>query len=132
MEPEDPVYHRNLGDAILHLNGPEEAEPIYLETIRLAGRQLAINPDDSYALSSLLVAGASVSDLETYQKAKQKMTENWASDPQAQYDFAIAASRLGEMAERKNYATKAYELGYPVALLKADPDISATGVTFLK
>jgi tetratricopeptide (TPR) repeat protein len=129
-EPEDPIYYRNLGDATWHLDGPDAAEPIFQEAIRLAQRQLAINPDDSYALSSVMVSAASIGDMEPYQKTRQKMIDNWGSDPQTQYDFAIAASRLGEMGVAQEHARKAYKLGYPVALLRADPDITATGVTF--
>ena len=129
-EPEDPIYYRNLGDATWHLDGPDAAEPIFQEAIRLAQRQLAINPDDSYALSSVMVSAASIGDMEPYQKTRQKMIDNWGSDPQTQYDFAIAASRLGEMGVAQEHARNAYELGYPVALLRADPDIAATGVTF--
>jgi serine/threonine-protein kinase len=129
-EPEDPVYYRNLGDATWHLDGPGVADPIFQEAIRLAKRQLAINPDDSYALSSVMVSAASIGDMEAYQKARQKMIDSWGSDPQTQYDFAIAASRLGEMGVAQEHARNAYDLGYPVALLRADPDISATGVTF--
>ena len=129
-EPEDPVYYRNLGDATWHLDGPGVADPIFQEAIRLAKRQLAINPDDSYALSSVMVSAASIGDMEAYQKARQKMIDSWGSDPQTQYDFAVAASRLGEMGVAQEHARNAYDLGYPVALLRADPDISATGVTF--
>jgi tetratricopeptide (TPR) repeat protein len=130
MEPEDPVYYRNLGDAIWHLDGPEEALPIFLEAILLAERQLAINPDDSYSLSTMMVAGASVGEIEIYDRARQKLLEDWASDPQTQYDFAISASRLGEMDASREYARAAYEMGYPLALLDADPDILASGATF--
>jgi tetratricopeptide (TPR) repeat protein len=129
-EPEDPIYYRNLGDAVWHMDGPQEAEPIFLESIRLAKRQLAINPDDAYALSTVMIAGASVGDIETFERARQKMFDKWATDPQTQYDFAISSSRLGEMTDAQEHARTALELGYPVALLKADPDIAASGATF--
>ena len=98
--------------------------------MRLAKRQLEINPDDSYSLSTMMIAAASVGDMETYQTVKRKMLEEWASDPQVQYDFAISASRLGEMEAGREYARNALELGYPVAFLNSDPDISLTGVEF--
>lgn len=129
-EPEDPVYYRNLGDALWHGVSPEQAEPTFVEAIHLARRQLAINPDDSYALSSLMVSAASIGDVDAYLRAKKKMVEEWASDPQTQYDFAIAASRLGELEAAQDHARQAYELGYPVAFLRADPDITASGANF--
>jgi len=130
LEPEDPLYYRNLGDAIWHGASPEEAEPTFVEAVRLAKRQLSINPDDSYALSSLMVSAASLGDVDAYLRAKKKLAEKWGSDPQTQYDFAIAASRLGEMEVAQNHARQAYELGYPVAFLRADPDIAASGANF--
>ncbi|MBT8057977.1 MAG: tetratricopeptide repeat protein [Gammaproteobacteria bacterium] len=130
LEPEDPVYYRNLGDATWHLEGPEQAEPVFIEAIRLTRRQLAINPDDSYALSTLMVASASVGDLETYEETRQKVLDESARDPQSHYDIAVSSSRLGDMDYCRESARKAYELGYPVALLEADPDISASGVSY--
>ncbi|MDH3786954.1 MAG: tetratricopeptide repeat protein [Xanthomonadales bacterium] len=129
-EPEDPVYYRNLGDALWHLDGAVGAESTFRDAIRVAKPQLAINPDDYYAQSTMMVAGASVGDIETYEKNKQKLLEKWAGDPQSQYDFAVASSRLGEMDDCREYARKAHELGYPVALLEADPDISLAGTRF--
>jgi serine/threonine-protein kinase len=129
-EPEDPVYYRNLGDALWHLDGAVGAESTFRDAIRVAKPQLAINPDDYYAQSTMMVAGASVGDIETYEKNKQKLLEKWAGDPQSQYDFAVASSRLGEMDDCREYARKAHELGYPVALLEADPDISVAGTRF--
>ncbi len=130
IEPEDPIYHRNLGDATWHLEGPERAGPVFLESIRLARRQLAINPDDSYALSTLMVASASVGDLETYERTRRKVLELHAEDPQSWYDIAVSSSRLGDMQGARESAQKAYEMGYPVALLQADPDIWASGARF--
>lgn len=101
-----------------------------MEAVRLAKRQLAINPDEVYALSTMLVAGASAGDLESYRRAKDRTLEMWSGDPQAHYDIAVAASRLGEMAAASDAARQALDLGYPVALLRADPDISASGVEF--
>lgn len=126
--PEDSIYHRNQGDAIWHLEGPQSAKPIFEEAIHLAKRQLAINPDDIYATSTLLVAGASTGDRESYQRAKQKSLEMWAGDPQVHYDLAVSASRLGDMSAARASARQARDLGYPPALLRADPDISASGV----
>ena len=77
-----------------------------------------------------MVASASVGDLEAYEKTRQKVLDQWAGDPQSQYDFAVSASRLGDMNATRETAQKAYELGYPVALLEADPDISAAGASF--
>ena len=129
-EPEDAMAHRNLGDAIWHLDGRDVAEPIFRKAIELAERQLDINPNHYYATEILMVGFGSVGDMANFQICKNSVLKMHGSDPQSQYDIAVAASRLGEMEIARVHAEKARELGYPVALLKADPDISASGASF--
>jgi len=128
--PEDPVLTRNLGDAMWHLDGKDAAESIFGDAIRLAERQLDINPDDYYALSTLLVAYASIGDSDRFQSFKNRVLEVSATDPQAHYSVAVSASRLEDMETAKLHAQRARDLGYPVAILRADPDIAASGASF--
>lgn len=128
--PEDPTFYRNLGDAIWHLDGKEAAEPIFRNAIRLAERQLDINPDNYHTLSTLLVACGSIGDSDCFQSYKNRVLEVSATNPQAQYDIAVSASRLEDMETAKLHAQRARELGYSVALLRADPDIAASGASF--
>ena len=53
-----------------------------------------------------------------------------SGDPQALYDLAVAASRIGDMNAARDFAVQASDGGYPKALLVADPDIRASGVSF--
>ena len=46
------------------------------------------------------------------------------------YDAAVAYSRIGKPEIASKFVIKARELGYPQALLEADPDIRIVGVTF--
>ena len=50
-----------------------------------------------------------------------------AQGPNPELDLFII---VGDMNATRESAQKAYELGYPVALLEADPDISAAGASF--
>lgn len=129
-EPEDSYLYRNLGDAIWHLDGKEAAEPIFSNAIRLAQRRLDINPDDESGLSTLMVAYGSIGDSVRFERFKNRVLEVTVADPQNQYDIAVAASRLGNMETARLHAEKARKLGYPVALLRADPDIAASAASF--
>ena len=129
-EPEDSYLYRNLADAIWHLDGKESAQPIFSNAIRLAERRLNINPDDVRGLSTLMVAYGSIGDSVRFESFKNRVLEVSETNPQVQYDIAVAASRLGAMETARFHAEKAHEFGYPVALLRADPDIAASGATF--
>ena len=127
--PGDSYLYRNLGDAIWHLDGREAAEPIFSDAIRRAERQLDINPDNFDPLETLVVAYASIGDSDRFQRFKNRLLEVSATDPASHYTVAVSASRLEDMETARLHAEKARELGYPIALLRADPDIEAAGTS---
>ena len=129
-KPQSPLEHRNLGDAIWHSDGKKAAEPIYRKAIHLAEQVIGINPDEIYALSTLVIAYGSVGDFARFQIAKTRTLDLYATDPFTHYDIAVAASRLGDMETARLHSEKALNLGLPVAWLRADPDIVATGASF--
>lgn len=128
--PEDSLNYRNLGDAIWHLNGKDAAEPIFRRAIHFAEQQLEINPTDGYVLGDLMVAYASVGDSDRFESTRSTLLELDVANAETHYSIAVSASRLARMEAAKLHAKKAYGLGYPVALLRADPDISASGASF--
>lgn len=130
--PDNPSYNRNLGDAIWHSMGKKTADPIFRKVIRLSKQHLEINPTDYDHISCLMVAYGSVGELDNFLDTKGVLLKvpGGDSDPQSHYDIAIAASRLKQMPLARLHAKKAHDLGYPLVLLKADPDIAASGVSF--
>jgi len=74
-----------------------------------------------------MVAYGSIGDPDQFQGYKNTLLKLQAADPQAHYDIAIAASRLEDMQTARLHAEKAREMGYSLALLRADPDIAASG-----
>ncbi len=129
-EPRDPTLYRNLGDATWHLKGKEAARPIMLTAIELAEEQLGVNPDDYSLVSTLMVAYASIGDLSNFQARERRLRDLAEEDPQTHYDIAVSTSRLGNLERSQLHAKIALELGYPIELLRADPDIAASGATF--
>jgi len=128
--PENSLTYRNLGDAIWHSNGKDAAEPIFRSAIHFAEQQLDINPADYYAVMDLMVAYASVGDSGRFQSTQSTLRKLNTTNPETHYGIAISASRLGDMETSRLHAKKAFDLGYPVAFLRADPDISASGASF--
>lgn len=129
-EPRDPSLYRNLADAIWHLEGKDAARPILLTAIELAESQLAVNPDDYAVVSTLMVAYASIGELANFQMTEKRLRDLADGDPQTHYDIAVATSRLGNLERARSHAEIALQLGYPIELLRADPDIAASGATF--
>jgi Flp pilus assembly protein TadD len=126
--PNSATITRNLGDAIWHLEGKIEAEPIFREVVRLGQLQLEINPDDTNVLSSLVVAWGSLGDEIQLEANLQRSLSVASADPQMSYDGAVAYSRVGKLEIARGYVIRARDLGYPEALLQADPDIRLVGV----
>jgi len=129
-DPEDSLGYRNLGDAIWHLDGKDAAEHIFRSAIDLAKQRLEINPEDYYVVGNLVVAYASIGDSENHKRTLDILNGLNTTDPATQYDIAVAASRLGDLAMSRRHAKRALELGMSIAQLRADPDILASGASF--
>jgi Flp pilus assembly protein TadD len=122
-EPENTMFTINLADTIWHQLGSETATAMFENVIKLGHRYLQINANDSEVLSCLMVAFGSIgnqTDLESTLNALLQLSDE---DPQVYYDAAVAYSRLGNKELSTQHAIKARELGYPSALIQADPDL---------
>ncbi len=122
-EPESVVISRNLADTLWHMSGPEEARVQFEQVVELAQRHLRINPDDSTVLSCLLVAYGSLGDSAHVASTLQTVLLLDAADSQIHYDAAVAFARLQNRELSSAHIDKAIELGYPLALIEADPDL---------
>jgi len=123
-EPTDSLFYRNLGDDLWHMSGDADAEPVFIRAIEVAEQQLNINPNEELALSALMVAYASIGDSTSFERAKERVLDLYATNPYTHFDIAVGAARLEDLDTARIHTEKARELGYPEALLKADPDIN--------
>jgi tetratricopeptide (TPR) repeat protein len=127
----DPIWYRNLGDAIWHADGPEAAREAFEASIDAMQAHLAINPDSDQYLSDLIVSYASLGNVEQYEaKRDQALAGLSARDPQVLYSIAVGASRLDDTEATAIFAARAFEAGYPAVFLNADPDIALGGLRF--
>lgn len=122
-EPENALYARNLADAVWHNEGSEPALVMFKNVIELSKKHLQINPNNAEVLSCIMVAYASLGNLEDFKTSLNSLLRISGEDPQAYYDAAVAYARLGDRALSSQNALKAKDLGYPPALIFADPDI---------
>ncbi len=129
-EPENAGFHRNLGDAVWHADSQEAAQPIFRNAIMHANTRLKVDPNDAWAISTKMIALASIGDKDGFEAQKSRMLEVAANDPQIHYDIAVGASRLGNFETTREFARQAFDAGYPVVFLNADPDIALAGVSF--
>jgi tetratricopeptide (TPR) repeat protein len=128
--PDSVNAHRNLSDALWHLKGADHTQSVFLTVIELGKKHLAVNPDDAANLSSVALAYASIGDRVEFRSNYEKALDLDSNDPQVPYTIAVGYSRLGDKESAREFARQALDLGFPVALLNADPDIAATGVRF--
>lgn len=128
-EPESVVIARNLADAVWHMSGREQAQAQFENVVALAQRHLRINPDDATVLSCLFVAYASMNEPQQFEASLQAVLQLDAADSQIHYDAAVAYARLGNIELSSQHANTAVELGYPLALIQADPDLLGAGVS---
>ena len=122
-EPENPVFVRNLADATWHGQGPDAARELFQQVVAHSRPLLQINADDTDALSCMVVAYGSLGDQQGLESSLRQAMQIASGDPQIHYDAAVAYARLGNAELSNQHAAMASELGYPGALIEADPDI---------
>ncbi len=62
IRPLSAVTHRNLGDALVHLNRPAEAKRAYQQAVARAEAEVSVSPSDARAIARLAVYQAKAGD----------------------------------------------------------------------
>jgi tetratricopeptide (TPR) repeat protein len=127
-EPENALFARNLADATWHQRGSAAATPMFESVIQLSQRHLQINAENIEVLSCLMVAFGSVGNQQGLEATLNSLRKLGGEDPQVYYDAAVAYARLGNIELSTQQAILAKELGYPSALIQADPDLGGAGI----
>jgi len=122
MDSNDHRLWGNIGD-ILRFTAQDEqhAQDAYQQAIRLAEKNLTINPTNSATNSRLAVYYAAIGDQENAESQIEKFQNNNGTDFNVLYDLAVATSLLGQLASSSHYIDLAREAGYPQVLLDSDP-----------
>ena len=122
--PYDGGKWRNLGDALVALGDHRAAEDAFHHAIELLEAEVGINPKEGWVLGSLAVAYASVGETEKLDAIIGRLADTLKLDPSTDYDVAVALCRLNRFDECLEYAHRAAENDFPMAMIAADPDLA--------
>jgi tetratricopeptide (TPR) repeat protein len=122
--PYDGRKWRNLGDALIALGDHRAAEDAFRHAIELLEAGVSINPKEEWFLGSLAVAYASVGETEKLNTTIGRLLDTPQLDSATEYDVAVALCRLNRFDECLEYAHRAAENDFPMAMIAADPDLA--------
>ena len=124
MDPGDHRLWGNLADNLRLIPGrAEEARKDYDKAISLANAVIKVNPDDAYTLSRLAVYYAAIGNRVLSIEMAQRAEKLAGLDLNVLYDLAVASSLLGNSHKAQEYVDKALNAGYPIVLVRSDPQL---------
>lgn len=126
--PEDYRLWGNAGDASLFIDA-ESAQPYYTKAIDLAGRHLAVNPEDETVLSHLATYHAALGESDAARSCLERAEATGSKDVYLVYDRAVTEARLGDYEAARTRLNELVGLGYSPALLAADANFKTLGLT---
>jgi len=124
LDPLNPIYPGNLGDACRMLGEKEEADSAYREAARLAGAVLATAPDDLPVRLQLALARARLGEADS---ASVEASRVLAKDPKnvdALFALAVNSAVQGQDDAAADDLEKAVRLGLGKAQIVNDPDLT--------
>ena len=122
MDANDHRLWGNIGDILrFTAQDKQHAQDAYQQAIRLAEKNLTVNPTNATTHSRLAVYLAAIGDQAGAERQIGTFQNNTGADFNVLYDLAVATSLLGNLASSSYYIDMAREAGYPQVLLDSDP-----------
>jgi serine/threonine-protein kinase len=121
MMPDASFLWVNLGDALRFSSQSGAAREAYENAIEKAATILAIDPHDPISLLMQAWSLASIGEIEAAKTSIETALRVAPEDPYAHYYDGLLKIELEETVEAIDALEVAVDLGYPVAMLKADP-----------
>ncbi|KGJ91097.1 tetratricopeptide repeat protein [Thalassotalea sp. ND16A] len=126
LTPDDNIVWANLGDAYKYSeNQKGKSIFAYKEALRLGLEKEIINPLDVNLQSQLARYYSELQQCDTADSYQQVILNQSPNDPYIYYGLALVAINCDRKAEAELMINKAIKLGYPKALLLADPQFIA-------
>jgi TolB-like protein/Flp pilus assembly protein TadD len=127
LAPEDFELWGNLGDTYRHAEGmgdvSELSESMYVNAIKLAKRQLRINPADADILALIGHYYAGIGARKEALDYIQKGTDLGADDMYVSFSAATAYAALGDTDRALEAVERALRAGYPPHVARADANL---------
>jgi tetratricopeptide (TPR) repeat protein len=111
----------NLGDALRFSSQPQLADEAYREAIDRSAELLQTNPNSAFDLYVQAWATASTGDDDGARILLDRALGLTPGDPNVHYYDALMKFRTGDTLAALNALRSAVSMGYPVAMLSADP-----------
>ncbi len=125
LAPEDYQFWGNLGDAYRRTPGQGElARGAYANAAELARGALRVNPDSVETRTQLAFYLVRQGETEKARTEIETAGTPPDGDLYSHYYAALVYKELGDFAQAVAQTRKAIEEGYPVTLLKADPEFA--------
>ena len=124
LQPNEDLFHTNLGDLLLRRGDREGARAAYREAARLLDEALKVNPANERTLFLRNVQLAKAGDCSELRSLRALATKRPANDTTAHL-LAQASAACGDRETAIANLRLAVERGYPVAMLVQDADFLA-------
>ena len=123
LRPRDATTHRNLGDAYLAMGRRDDATQAYKEGLELLQTQLATNPSDADAISTLSVVEAKLGRMADARRHAADAMALLPDNKDVLYHSAVVATLDGRLDAAAGLLTRALARGYAVNTASKDPDL---------
>jgi TolB-like protein/Flp pilus assembly protein TadD len=121
LMPEANFIWSNLGDAMRFSSQSERAGEAYQEAIRQSTALLEIDPSSAFDIMIKAWASAAVGEMETAKILIERALEFAPNDPYIRYYDALLKFFDGDKRSAIDAIDAALDMGYPAAMLAADP-----------
>jgi tetratricopeptide (TPR) repeat protein len=119
--PEANFVWLNLGDALRFTSRQDESKASYRRAVEISENLLGIDSSNHVDLFVLAWATASLGDTESARSLIGKAVDIAPKDPYVHYYRALISNESGAGHEALDALRQAVDLGYPTAMLAADP-----------
>jgi len=125
LAPEDHRVWGNLADALYQIEASRtEAQQQYRHAAQLAERRVGVNPKDASTWMQLAYYYSRLEDTARSAPCKARALAIGANDVFVQYYGALLALQERNVATALDFLHRAIVLGYPVQMVRADPQFS--------
>ena len=120
LEPDDPIFWGNLGDAYQFSRNYEKAHQAYQNGYNYALRQLEVNQNKQYIQGILARYQSELGQCDAATTKVDELTKTAINDPYLYYDLSLALLNCNHLEDSKVLISLAVELGYSQELLSRD------------
>jgi TolB-like protein/DNA-binding winged helix-turn-helix (wHTH) protein/cytochrome c-type biogenesis protein CcmH/NrfG len=121
LMPEANFVWLNLGDALRFSSQPGQAADAYREAVRRSTILLEMDPSSAFDVLVKAWATAAIEDTEAARPLIDRALELAPNDPYVRYYDGLLKLEAGNKLPAIDAIGAAVEMGYPVAMLRADP-----------